>query len=131
MSVKKVLLTLLGVVSLGLGAVGVVIPVLPTTPFVLLAAMCFSKSNKKFYLWLQDNRVFGQFIENYRTQQGISIWLKTTSIIFLWTGLIISMVMTRAVLVYALLGFVGVCVTIHLLMIKTKKEGDEKGDEIK
>jgi len=122
MVLKNLLLTILGFIFLGLGAVGVVLPVLPTTPFVLLAALCFSASNKKFHDWLQRNRFFGPYIENYRTKQGIKRSLKIASIAFLWTGLIISMVIVQTMLIYVTLGIVGVCVTIHLLLIKTKKE---------
>ena len=121
MKIKKAILTVLGFLLIALGAVGVAIPVLPTTPFILLAALCFSISSRKLHDWLSQNRVFGQYIENYRTKQGISIWLKTASIVFLWTGLIISMIIVRTVWIYIVLGLVGVGVTIHLLLIKTKK----------
>ena len=98
-----------------------VLPVLPTTPFVLLAAICFSASNKKFADWLRQNRIFGPFIENYRTKQGTQMSQKIASIAFLWTGLIISMVIVRTTWVYIVLGIVGIGVTTHLLLIKTKK----------
>jgi len=121
MRIKKAFLIAVGFLLLGLGAVGVVLPVLPTTPFILLAATCFSASSEGFYKWLLNNRVFGPYIENYRTKQGISILHKVGSIAFLWTGLFISMVITQAIWLYILLGVIGVCVTIHILSIKTKK----------
>ena len=106
---------------MGLGAVGVALPVMPTTPFVLLAAVCFSAGDNKFSKWLRQNRVFGPYIENYRTKQGIDIKLKVASIIFVWVGLGISMFLTGSTWISAILTLVGVGVTIHLLMIKTKK----------
>ena len=118
---KKRLLIISGFISLGLGALGVALPVLPTTPFVLLAAICFSAGNSKYALWLKKNRVFGPYIENYRTKQGISITHKVASIAFLWVGLIISMIVTRSTTVIIILLVVGVGVSIHILMIKTKK----------
>ena len=121
MVLKNLILIILGFVFLALGAVGVALPVLPTTPFVLLAAVCFSASNKRIAAWLQRNRLFGPYIENYRTKQGIKLPLKIASIAFLWTGLIISMVIVRTTWVYIVLGMVGAGVTIHLLLIKTKK----------
>ena len=111
---------ILGFILLGLGAVGVAIPVMPTTPFVLLAAICFSASNKKSYAWLQRNRFFGPYIENYRTRQGISKSLKIASICFVWTGLTISMIRLQTTWVYYVLAIVGIGVTVHLLLIKTK-----------
>ena len=110
---------MLGFLFLCLGAVGVVLPVMPTTPFVILAALCFSAGNKKFHERLCRNRVFGPYIENYRNKQGISITLKVCSIALLWTGLAVSMVAMRTVWGFVLLGAVGVGVTIHILTIKT------------
>jgi len=120
MTMKNLILTMFGFIFLGLGVVGVSIPVMPTTPFVLLAAACFSVSNKKIFNWLQKNRFFGPYIENYRTKQGIKKSLKIISIFILWSGLIISMVIMRTMWIYIMLGIVGICVTIHLLLIKTK-----------
>jgi len=122
MGLKQILLLLAGFLCLGFGSVGVVLPGLPTTPFVLLAAACFSASNEKMARWLEKNRVFGPYIENYRTRAGIPLWLKCASIASLWTGLITSMVLTQAVWAYILLGIIGIGVTVHLLMIKTKKK---------
>ena len=122
MSIKKPVLIVSGFILLALGAVGVVMPVLPTTPFVLLAAVCFSASSGKIAAWLNQSRVFGPYIENFRTRQGIRLQLKIASIVFLWAGLIISMVIVRTTWVYAVLGIIGAGVTIHLLLIKTKKE---------
>ena len=120
MALKNIVLTIAGFILLGLGAVGAVLPVMPTTPFVLLAAVCFGVSNKKISAWLQRNRFFGPYIENYRTKQGVKKSLKIVSIASLWTGLIISMVIVRATWAYIVLGIVGLCVTIHLLLIKTR-----------
>jgi len=129
MIVKNVVLTVVGFIFLGLGAVGIVIPVLPTTPFMLLAAGCFSASNKRVLGWLERNRFFGPYIENYRTKQGISLMHKAASLAFLWTGLIISMVIVRKTAVFVVLSIVGIGVTIHLLMIKTKAEPGENDQE--
>lgn len=62
---RKYFLIAAGFLSLGTGIIGIFIPVLPTTPFLLLAATCFIKSSKKLYQWLIDHRVFGKYIENY------------------------------------------------------------------
>ena len=119
--IRNILLAALGLIFVGLGAVGVILPVLPTTPFILVAAWCFAASNKTIYEWLCKTRIFGQYIENYRTRRGISLSLKLSSIAFLWAGLIISMVMLGSFWFYIVLGAVGLGVTIHLLLIKTRK----------
>ena len=121
MKIKNLILITLGFICIGLGAVGVALPVMPTTPFVLLAAFCFSASSEKFYNWLQQNRVFGPYIENYRTKQGISFLHKIASILFVWTGIAISILMVREVWVCIVLMIVALGITIHLLMIKTKR----------
>jgi uncharacterized membrane protein YbaN (DUF454 family) len=117
----NILLTVSGIIFLGLGAVGVAVPVMPTTPFVLLAALCFSAGNKRLFEALRRNRVFGQYIENYREGQGITPGLKLASIAFLWAGLAVSMFFARAVPIYVILAAVGVAVTVHLLLIRTRK----------
>jgi len=123
---KKILLTALGFIFLGLGTLGVVLPVLPTTPFVLLAAMCFSTGNNRLAHWLRQNRFFGQYIENYRTKQGIDLKIKVFSIAFLWVGLGISMFITQNFWMTIGLIVIGIGVTIHLLHIKTKAKADTK-----
>jgi hypothetical protein len=118
--IKKMLLIIAGFATLILGMVGIVLPLIPTTPLVLLAAICFSASNKSLESRLLRNRIFGEFIENYKTGQGISKRRKVWSIIYLWCGLVTSMVILRSARIYIVLSIVGVCVTVHLLMIRTK-----------
>jgi len=122
MLVKTIVITILGFIFLGLGAVGIVLPVLPTTPFVLLAAICFSAGNNRLAGWLRQSRIFGPYIENYRTKQGIELKLKVFSIIFLWAGLAVSIFLTQTLWLTIALIIVGIGVTIHLLHIKTKSK---------
>ena len=118
---KNVIFTALGIILLVVGAVGVAVPVMPTTPFVIVAAFCFSIGNKKLAAWLERNRIFGPYIENYRAGTGIDLRLKISSIVFVWVGLTISMFIVQTLWVTLLLIAVGIAVTIHLLMIKTKR----------
>ena len=120
LSARNAIITITGFICLGLGSIGVFLPIMPTTPFILLAALCFSSANKKIYGWLQQSSFFGQFIDNYRTRQGIKKSHKISSIVFLWAGLFISMVKVQILWVCLILTIVGVCVTVHLLLIKTK-----------
>jgi len=122
MQVKRTLVLIAGFIALGLGTLGMVLPLLPTTPFVLLAATCFSYSSDRFYNWVKQNRIFGPYIENYREKRGLTIAFKARTIIILWVSLAISMFLLREVWIYALLCVIGVCVTAHVLLIKTRKE---------
>jgi len=112
----------LGFLFLGIGSVGIFLPLLPTTPFVLLAAVCFSYGNRKFYEWLRRTPFFCTFIVHFEEKQGIPMSLKVKSIVIVWVSLAISMVMLQAVWAYILLCIIGAGVTVHLLMLKTKKQ---------
>ena len=123
--VKKTLLIVAGVVSLALGGIGVFLPLLPTTPFVLLAAGCFAGSSPAMHRWLCRSRFFGEYIENYRTNAGVSKSVKVRAIVFLWAGLALSAAAVHKPLVWMILAVIGICVSTHLLMMKTKDENKE------
>jgi uncharacterized membrane protein YbaN (DUF454 family) len=118
--IKKYILIFSGFAALALGTAGIVLPGLPTTPFVLLAAFCFSSSSPRFDAWLRRNRLFGPYIENYRTKQGISKKRKVITIAYMWAGMIVSMVMIGTPWVVPVLGFIGIGVTVHIMLLKTK-----------
>lgn len=120
---KRTLLLTFGWVLLALGAVGVLLPVLPTTPFVLVAAGCFSCTSPRMHALLVKSRLFGPYIENYHTRQGVPMAVKVRSIVLLWLLLFVSMAGMRRLWLTALLMLVGTAVTVHLLMIKTRPSG--------
>jgi uncharacterized protein len=70
-----------------LGAVGIFLPVLPTTPFLLLAAACYCRSSDKLYQWLMGNKWFGTYIKNYREGKGLSIKTKIIALTVLWVSI--------------------------------------------
>jgi len=118
----RVLLIACGTLCVALGVLGIFVPVLPTTPFLLLAAICYMRSSERFYHWLLNNRWFGEYIKNYQEGRGIPLREKTLTLIALWltigstTLLVVSVWWGQLIL----LG-VAVVVTIHLVMIKTFK----------
>jgi uncharacterized membrane protein YbaN (DUF454 family) len=122
MKLKQIVLVMFGFLFLGLGLLGIVLPVLPTTPFLLLTAGCFSASSPRFYNWLIRNRIFGPYIENYRTGGGITRTRKMCAIAFLWLGLVISMLIVKSVPITVILVLVGAGVTAHLVCVRTKVE---------
>lgn len=105
---------------MGIGAVGLFLPLLPTTPLILASFFCFAKSSKKAEKWISNNRFFGSYIENYKTKQGVPWDVKINSISFLWLMLIFSMIFFNQNYLFILLGLVGVVVTLHILSLKTK-----------
>lgn len=117
---NRYLLIIAGVISVFLAFLGIFLPILPTTPFLLLAAYLFSKSSDKFYNWLINNKLFGSFIKNYRQGKGVSRQAKFISLTSLW--LVIGSTAIYAVhniYIKILLLLVAVAVTIHLLKIPT------------
>lgn len=74
----------IGTLSLGIGALGTVIPGLPTTPFVILAAACYLRSSERLYRWLITNRVFGPVLETWRTHRGMTLRTKLVTLTLVW-----------------------------------------------
>ena len=117
---KRYLLTAAGVVSLGLGALGVVLPLLPTTPFLLLAAACFFRSSDRLYDWLMRHRWFGPYIRNYREHRAIALGAKVGTLTLLWVTLAFTgLVVMESWWVRLMLLAVGVGVTWHVLSLRT------------
>jgi uncharacterized membrane protein YbaN (DUF454 family) len=116
--VKKIVLMTLGSLLLGIGAVGLVIPILPTTPFVLCAAGCFSASSPRLYRKLENTRYFGEYIRNYKSKSGVTKRTKRVSLIFLWGMLALSAALARRPGMWIVLAAVGTGVTVHILCLR-------------
>ena len=118
--IRKYLLILAGLTSLLLGIIGIFVPLLPTTPFLLLSAGCFLKSSKPFYNWLIRNKLFGGYIRNYLKYKAVSKKSKIFTISVLWIVILISAIFfTELVWIRIILILVAVGVTIHLLKLHT------------
>jgi uncharacterized membrane protein YbaN (DUF454 family) len=119
--VKRLLWSTAGTISLALGVIGIAIPVMPTTPFLLLAAACYLRGSKRMYAWLMKNRWFGTYLLDYMEGRGIPVATKIVSLVLLWSaiGLSAAFVVTSTLL-RVLLFAVAVGVTIHLAMVKTR-----------
>lgn len=108
----------LGTLSTGLGFVGIFVPVLPTTAFLLLAAWCFARSNERFYNWLLSNRLFGKYLTSYLEGKGVPVKTKIISVSLLWTTILISVVFFVANLwIDLLLTGIAVGVSFHILSL--------------
>lgn len=119
-SLMRPLLIALGTMAVALAVIGMFIPVLPTTPFLLLAAACYARSSDRFLNWLLNNRWFGPYIRNYREGRGMSRLTKLLTLSALWVTLLISgMLAVPAWWLILVLVAVGAGVTLHLLRIPT------------
>lgn len=119
-SFKKYLLIFAGSISLALGIIGVLLPVLPTTPFLLLSSFCYIRSSNHLYNWLINHKIFGSYIYNYLTYRAVKKSVKIGALIFLWFSLLISILIVSNLYLRIFLMAVGVAVSIHLLTLKTR-----------
>lgn len=109
-----------GWLCVGLAVLGAFLPLLPTTPFLLLAAVCFARSSPRFYLWLTTNRWFGEYLNNYREGRGMQLKHKITALSLMWVSIGYSAIMVaEAHWLRALLVLIAVLVTWHLVRMPT------------
>jgi uncharacterized membrane protein YbaN (DUF454 family) len=117
---KRQLLLAAGTLSLAVGLVGIAVPVLPTTPFLLLAAGCYFRSSQRFYNWLMNSRFLGNYIRNYIEGKGIPLKVKFFIIILLWATISLSIWLVANTVVTVVLLAVAIGVTLHIIFIRTK-----------
>lgn len=118
--IKKWFYISAGLLFLGIGAVGVFVPLLPTTPFLLLAAACFLRSSERLYNWLMNHRLFGNYIRNYREHRAMSLPSKILILALLWITMsyaIFSVV--KILFIQILLLLIAIGVTIHIIALKS------------
>jgi len=110
----------LGSLSLGLGILGIFLPLLPTTPFILLSAACYAKGSERMHTWLVEHRLFGHHIKRYQTGKGMPRKAKVMAIVMTWAGLLFSMFLIGGeAWLNAILYFVGIGITAYMLTIPT------------
>jgi len=117
---RKIALATAGVLCVGLGVLGIFLPVLPTTPFLLLAAACFVRSSDRLYNWLIHHKWFGAYIRNYREHRAVTLKSKIIALVMLW-GVIgyTAFGVIGNWWIRGLLGVIATGVTIHLLHLRT------------
>ena len=116
----KHIFNILGIICVACGIIGIIMPLVPTTPFALAASLLFAKSSPRLQRWLIKNRFLGPYLENYYNKTGITLVYKIRTFFFLWIGLMSSIILTEPLWLHFLLGFIGVSVSVHIFMIKTK-----------
>jgi uncharacterized membrane protein YbaN (DUF454 family) len=110
-----------GTISLALGIIGIILPILPTTPFLLLAAYCYSRGSKKFHDWLLNHRLFGKYIRDWMEGRGIPRRTKAFAIGLLWITILISIFLFVDVIwVEVVMLAVAIIVSAHIIRIKSK-----------
>ena len=128
--IVRMLWFIAGTICVVLGAIGILLPILPTTPFLLAAAACYYKSSERMHRWLLNNKLFGKYIRNYTEGKGLPMKTKITALSLLWITIIFSTVFVLNRLLSAFLVLpmqlimvaVAVAVSIHILRLPTFKE---------
>jgi uncharacterized membrane protein YbaN (DUF454 family) len=121
-SCKRYFFIVTGSLSAGIGILGIVLPVLPTTPFLLLSAFCFTRGSRRLYNALMRNRIFGSYIRNYLEGRGMSLKNKVFTLSLLWITIICTAwLVTNSLVVRIILGAVLAGVTTHIMLLKVKK----------
>lgn len=122
----KLLLATLGSLSLLLGIVGIFVPLLPTTPFLLLAAALWVRSSPRLYGWLLAHRRLGSYIRNFRENRAIPLRAKVLSLLLMWGTMLYCIFEPLAPWLWAqaALALVGVGVTWHILSFATLRGKD-------
>lgn len=120
--IKRLLFVTLGTIFLVVGIVGILVPVLPTTPFLLLAASFYARGSKKFHNWLVNNRILGAYLKHYVNGKGMPLRVKLFTILLLWTAISFTVVFViDELVVRIILILVAIGVSVHIALIKGYK----------
>lgn len=111
-----------GSLSFIIGLIGVVLPILPTTPLIILAGFCFGKSSPRLHHWLITNKYFGRYIQDYQKGHGVPIRIKWLAVSFVWTGIVVSLLVIPLFLVKIFMITVGIGVSTFIFTSPLLKE---------
>lgn len=117
----RAIYTLFGVLALALGIIGIFLPLLPTTPFILLAAFCFMRGSERMHSWLLNHRIFGPCIRDYHSGLGIPVRTKCIALGLMWLSLALSAWIMPIPWARWLLLIPGIGVSIYLIRLPNRK----------
>jgi uncharacterized membrane protein YbaN (DUF454 family) len=120
---KKSLFVVAGTIFLALGCMGIVLPILPTTPFLLLSAACYYKGSERMHRWILNNRWFGNYIRNYKEGKGLPFKTKIFTLAVLWLVISYSaLLMVNVFVMQVALFAVAFGVSVHLITLPTLRQ---------
>jgi uncharacterized membrane protein YbaN (DUF454 family) len=118
----RIVLLVCGFLFTLLAFLGALLPLLPTTPFLIVAAACFFRSSARFYNWIMFNRLFGHYLQDYQSGRGVAMHVKIMTLSFMWISTLVSIfVFVPWLWLKIVLPVISTAVTIHVLMIHTKR----------
>ena len=119
-NLKKKIYIFVGLLALGLGIIGVFLPVMPTVPFLLVALFCFERSSKKYHDMILNNKYFGKVLKDYYEGRGLTTSVKIKAILFLTCSIAFSFYKVQHLHLKIMLAVIWLGVTIHIILLKTK-----------
>lgn len=129
--VIKTFYNIAGTVALLLGIIGIFLPLLPTTPFLLLASACYLRGSERMHHWLMNQRHLGPYLRSYQQGRGIPMRAKITALVLMWPSLAFSMWFVPLPWVRVLLLAPGIFVTIYLFRMPTLDSSTTPLDQIR
>ncbi len=119
---RAIFWNILGFLTLALAVLGAILPILPTTPFLLLSLACYYRGSKRMHRWLLTNRLFGRYLSDYKAGLGIPMGTKVGTLCLLWATILFSAVFfAQSWHLRAFLALVLVGVSTHILLLKTRR----------
>ena len=128
--IKKIIYIILGSIALALGVTGIILPILPTTPFLLLSAFFYVRSSKKLYHWLINHKLFGKYLYNYLTYKAIPLRAKIFALILIWITIPICCILINKMIVSIILPIIALTVSIYIIRLKTLKKDMSNSSQI-
>jgi uncharacterized membrane protein YbaN (DUF454 family) len=120
---KRLVYVVVGTVSLALGLLGVVLPVIPTTPFILFSAWCYYRGSKRFHDWLVNHRYLGKIVAEYSGDEGMRKESKIKAIAFTWAAVLLTAAfILESSAMRALIILIGCIGTFVILRLRTREE---------
>ena len=120
----RAILFVAGTISLVLGTIFIVVPLLPTTPLLLLALACYCRSSERMTRWVLTNKYFGNYIRRYKEGKGIPLKTKIVALATLWIAISYSafFVVNEWWIVQLVLFIIAAAVSVHLITLPTYRE---------
>ena len=114
-AVVKHTLNIIGLIAVVLGVVGIFVPLLPTTPFLLLASACFARGSERLLRWLLTNKLFGSYLSDFEQGKGIPLRGKIMAVGLLWVSLGYSVYRLNSLPLTLLLIAIAIAVSTYLI----------------
>ena len=119
-NLKKKIYIFVGFLAVILGIIGVILPGIPTVPFLLVALFCFERSSKKYHDMILNNKYFGKVLRDYYEGRGLTTSVKIKAVLFLSCGMGFSVYRVQHLHLRIMLAVIWLGVTIHIILLKNK-----------